>query len=74
MPDYEQEPKKKKRSKLLSDKMGLDRGSVEHAPPRPPPGIFPGSAEGELNARSQEEAVGTKVQEKLGNRRIPNGR
>jgi hypothetical protein len=74
MLDDEQEPKKKKRSKLLSDKMGLDKGSVEHAPPMAQPGIFPGSAAGELNERSQDGAVGAKVQDKLKSRRIPNGR
>jgi len=70
MRDKEQEPKKKKKG--LLPKMGLDEGSVSHAPAAPKPGILPGSVEGELNRRSQEEAVGTKIQDKLSRR--PNGR
>jgi len=69
--DNEQEPNKKKKKGLLP-KMGLDEGSVEHAPPAAKPGIFPGSAEGELNDRNREEAVGAKVRDKLSRR--PNGR
>jgi hypothetical protein len=69
----EQEPKKQKKKKgLLYEKMGLDQGSETYEPPATKPGIFPGSVEGELNARAQEEEVGTKVQEKLSRR--PNGR
>jgi hypothetical protein len=68
----EQEPQKKKKKGLLSEKMGLDQGSVEKAPAAPPmaqPGIFPGSAEGELSARNQEEAVGSMVRSKLKDRK-----
>jgi hypothetical protein len=72
----EQEPKKKKKG--LLNKMGLDQGSVSHAPPAPPvaqPGIFPGSAECELNERAKDEAVGTKVRSKLNDRKgVPRGR
>ncbi len=72
MLDKEQEPKKGKKKKGLSAKMGLDVGSTSFAPPAAKPGLFPGSAEGELNARSQEESIGTKLQDKLSRR--PNGR
>ena len=73
MLDNEQEPiKKKKKKGSLSERMGLDQGSETRAPPMPQPGILPGSVEGELNKRSQEEAVSTKVKDKLGRR--PNGR
>jgi hypothetical protein len=71
MLDNEQEPNKKKKKGILS-KMGLDQGSVEKAPAAPPmaqPGIFPGSAEGELSARNQEEAVGSMVRSKLKDRK-----
>jgi hypothetical protein len=64
-----QEPKKKKG--LLSEKMGLDQGSVTFAPPMAQPGIFPGSPEAELNERSREEAVTTKVRSKMKDRRSP---
>ena len=72
MLDKEQEPNKKKKKRDLPGKMGLDLGSETHAPPMAKPGIFPGSAEGELNQRNQDEAVGTKVKDKLSRR--PNGR
>ena len=73
MPNDEQEPKKKKKKGLLYEKMGLDRGSDTYAPPAAKPGIFPGSAEEELNARNRDAAVGEKLQEKLRSRR-PNAR
>lgn len=69
---YEQEPnnkKKKKKPGLLSEKMGLDRGSDMFAPPRPQPGILSGSAAEELNSRTREEGVGQKIDEKLRNRK-----
>ncbi len=70
----EQEPKiKKKKKGLLSERMGLDQGSETFAPPRPRPGILPGSPEAELNARAEKETLGTAVQDKLKNRRS-NGR
>jgi hypothetical protein len=72
MLDNEQEPNKKKKKRDLSSKMGLDQGSDTHAPPMAQPGLFPGSAEGELNARNEEQAVGAKVKDKLSRR--PNGR
>jgi hypothetical protein len=72
MMDNEQEPNKKKKKRDLSSKMGLNQGSDMHAPPMAQPGLFPGSAEGELNSRNEEQAVGAKVKDKL-NRR-PNGR
>lgn len=68
MPIKEQEPKKKKKG-LLSEKMGLDQGSEAYAPPRTQPGIFPGSPEGELNERSQEEVVSDKIHNKLNARK-----
>jgi hypothetical protein len=68
----EQEPNKKKKKAPLFSKMGLTEGSVEKAPSAPPmaqPGIFPGSAAGELNERSQEEVVSSKIQGKLSDRK-----
>jgi hypothetical protein len=70
MLDKEQEPKKKKKG--LLPKMGLDEGSVAHAPSAPQPGIIASSPEEELNQRSRDEAVGTKIQDKLSKR--PDGR
>jgi hypothetical protein len=70
MLDKEQEPKKKKKG--LLPKMGLDEGSVAHAPEAPKPGLLTGSPEAELNQRSRDEAVGSKIQDKLSRR--PDGR
>ena len=71
----DQEPRKKKKKGLLSEKMGLDQGSTTLAPPMAPGAVFPGSAEGELNARNQEEAVSDKVHSKLKDRKgAPRGR
>ncbi len=70
MHENEKEPKKKKRGLLnLKEKMGLDQGSESYAPPAPRPGVFPGSAEGELNERSREEIVTDKVHSKLKDRK-----
>jgi hypothetical protein len=73
MLDIEQEPKKKKKPGLLSEKMGLDQGSTSHMPPKAAPGILTGSPESDMNARNSD-TVGDKVQEKLGNRRKQHGR
>jgi hypothetical protein len=71
----EQEPNKKKKKGLLSEKMGLDQGSETFAPPMAQPGIFPGSAEAELNERSRDEVVSDKVRSRMKDRRSPpNGR
>ncbi len=73
MLNKEQESKKKKKG--LSEKMGLDQGSETHAPPAPRPGIFAGSAAGELNERSREQVVSDKIHNKLNNRKgTSNGR
>lgn len=68
MPNNEQEPKKKKKG-LLSEKMGLDRGSETFAPPRTQPGVPLGSAEEELNRRSREGVVSDKIHNKLNDRK-----
>jgi hypothetical protein len=68
MLNAEQEPKKKKKKGLLSEKMGLDQGSEMFAPPRPQPEVSPGSAEEELNKRSREGVV-NKVHNKLNDRK-----
>jgi hypothetical protein len=69
MLNNEQEPKKKKKKGLLSEKMGLDQGSETFAPPKPPPEVFPGSAEEELNKRSRDGVVSDKIHNKLNNRK-----
>ena len=66
MPNAEKEPRKKKVG--LYDNMGLDQRSEKQAPPAPQPGIFPGSAEGELNERANQN-VSTRIQDKLKARR-----
>jgi hypothetical protein len=73
--ETEPNAKKKKKPNLLSEKMGLDRGSDYDAPPAPAaqPGLFPGSAAMALN--EQNDSVGGKVEEKLKKRKgVPLGR
>jgi hypothetical protein len=68
--------KKKKKPTLLSEKMGLDRGSDYDAPPAPAaqPGLFPGSAAMALNEQDNSSVSG-KVEEKLKKRKgAPIGR
>lgn len=70
----EQEPnKKKKKPGLLSEKMGLDRGSDMFAPSRPGPDVLSGSAAEELNSRSNDDSVSEKIGEKMRSRKF-NGR
>ena len=69
MLNNEQEPKKKKKKGLLSEKMGLDRGSETFAPPKAPPEVFSGSVEEELNKRSREGVVSDKIHNKLNDRK-----
>ncbi len=63
--------KKKKKPGLLSEKMGLDRGSDMFKPSAPKPELF-GSPESELNTRNND-AVGNKIQEKMKNRKLNGG-